>query len=217
MLSLLANLLLLPATADEGPAPDPIASEHQAPDRDRHTPRVRGENGLHLLPLRLDTRAAIREGMGTGLLVELGVQLARTRSLLLDANVAYVSPRAILVPGPARNFFAWEFGADALVPVTRWMAVGPSGGVAFRLFRQQGSAIDEAWVPFAGVRTHTTLLSARKGSLAVGLRVTVDLAVTRFVMEDSRVVGLSPVEGQLGLRMNFGHGPQPKARPAEEG
>ncbi|MEQ1508601.1 MAG: hypothetical protein ABMB14_40590, partial [Myxococcota bacterium] len=189
------------ASDDDGAATDdygdpPVRSA--APPLDRRSRRAAGERRVAVPPLRVDTGIAIREDLGAGGVFQVGVQLTRSARWTLDADAAVVSGRGIRYPGPFRSMISWELRAEALYNPGRWLAVGPTAGGSYRLYRQQFTAIDEGFVPFVGLQANTAVIRARKWSLALTSRLTADLALTRFVLETAEVVTLPVVDGQLG-------------------
>ena len=179
-------------------------------DRPRRPPV--DDRRFRMVPIRLESRVAVREEVAAAPVFELGVQVARTERSALDLNVAISGARGIRVPGPFRSYWSGDLTADWTVRVTRWMAVGPVGGISDRVFVQQGTPIGNAFVPIVGLRSETTILHARRWSLGLAAGATVDLASTRMVLETSRIEYLELVEGQVGLRWNFGHGVAPADR-----
>jgi len=206
----LAAILAAPALA----ADELLDEEEEAqaaeilvqPARERERVRFR------MVPLRMDSRVAIRDGFQPAAVFELGAQALRTRRLQLDVNAALVPVHPMLLPGPWRTFWATEVSGDGLFTASRWLAVGPTGGLSVRLYEQQGADLGAQYVPFAGMRAHTTLLRARRWSVAASTRLASDLVLTRFVIDTQQVLTMSPVEAQVGLRVLFGHGrvPEPK-------
>lgn len=161
---------------------------------------------VHAPPIRVELRTPFRVGIGPGAALGMGVQIARTRRITFDAAVAYTSGRQLLTPGPFRSMYGFEGTSHVELQVGRFLAVGPMGGVVYEWFVQQGNGIDAFWTPVLGVRVDTWLLRARKWGLGISARATSDLASTQFVLETQQVVTRSPIEGQLGLRFDFGHG-----------
>lgn len=157
-------------------------------------------------PVRVDLGVAVREGLAPAFVGRLGFQLARSERWRLDANAAFLGPRMLYVPGPQRSFFAIEGAADALYVVNRLFSAGPSAGYAYRLYRQQGRLIDDSGTPVVGVRGDVTLVNARTWALVVVARGLFDLDTTRLVLEDQSVVDVVPLEGQLTLHLDVGHG-----------
>lgn len=196
-------LLATVAGARDYPAADELDPPQTPPKQERR---------FHLIPIRLESRVAVREEVGAAAVFELGVQLARTERSALDLNLAIGGARGIRVPGPFRSYWAGDLTADYTVRLTRWMAVGPVGGISDRVFVQQGTPIGSLFVPIVGLRSETTVLRARRWSLGLAAGATVDLTSTRMVLETSRVEYLELVEGQIGLRWNFGHGTPPSER-----
>lgn len=198
-------------TADSG-ASMPLSQRDPLSDRVSHWERG-GERRTLLPPLRLDARVALRDQIAPGPLFELGSQLVRTKAMALDLNISYAIPRTILLPGPFRTFSQVSLDADLMFGGGRFLKVGPTGGVSYRVYIQQWQAIEEGFVPQVGVRASSALIQARKWSLVMTARATMDLMVTQLVMETAQVHSLSPYEGQIGLRFNFGHGRDPVVQP----
>lgn len=174
---------------------------------DEEAPRYRG--GIRLPPLRFDTRVTLRDGAIPGAMVEVGTRLGRTEHWAFEANVGHAANRAIELPGPWRSFFTWELTGEALYLVNRWVELGPLAGIGYRSFRQQGMHLEGAWVPMTGLRANLALLKARRWGIVLSTRAATELTVTRMVLETQQVSTLSPVEGQIGMRLVFGHGRRP--------
>ena len=175
-------------------------------DLEHRRTRAERRGGPLLPPLRLDLRTPFRQGLGPGAVLALGSQVSRTRSLALDLTVAYQSGRLLTTPGPQRSQLCAELGVDARLDLGRWLGVGPTAGIDYRWFRQQGMTISDAWIPVVGAKLDSTLLRTRHWSVVIGARATVDTVLTRFVLETAQVRMLQPVEGQVGLKINFGNG-----------
>jgi hypothetical protein len=175
-------------------------AQEESPERDR---KVRG------VPLRLDVGTSFRPDMRPASAFGLGAQLARTRRTALEVQVAFQPLHGFTFVGPWRSMGSWDFTADATWLASRWLALGPTGGVSYRMFNQQGSAIAQTFVPVVGLRANTPFLRARTWSFAVTTKLTADLGLTQLVLETNEVRPLPGVEGQIGLRFNLGHGKVP--------
>ncbi len=210
---------------DDAPFPDePIdltigaQASRATSSRDPLAPRTKGRRSdkgrrIWVPPLRLDSRAAFRDQMAPAAVIEVGAQLTRKRAYAVDMNLSYTTPHGVLLPGPWRSFSQVNLDGDLLFDGGRFLKFGPSAGLGYRIYQQQFQVIDEGFVPQLGLRASSGLLQARKWSLVVTARATVDLVSTNLVMETAQVHRLSPYEGQIGLRFNFGHGHMPEAKP----
>lgn len=164
------------------------------------------ERKIRVLPMRFDIGTAFRDELAPAAVMGLGVQLARSERFALEANVAFLPLHAFQYAGPWRRMAAWDFTADGTWLANRWLAIGPTVGVDYRMFNQQDSAIEQMFVPLAGVRLNTAFIKARTWSFAITTRLTSDLSQTRIVLETNEVRLLPTIEGQIGLRFNLGHG-----------
>jgi hypothetical protein len=196
-------LALLGARAQEEATVEPARRERKKHDRD---PEFWGA------PLRVDIGTAFREEMRPAAVFGLGTQLARSRKLALEAQVAFMPLHGFVYPGPFRSMGSWDATADVTWLASRWLAVGPTGGVSYRMFNQQGSAIAQAFVPVAGLRANTAFLRARHWSFAVTTKINADLGLTRLVLETNEVRPLPVLEGQIGLRFNLGRSTVPEVK-----
>lgn len=182
------------------------ASAAEGPERVRK--RIAGP------PLRLDTRISFRPDTAPAPLLEGAIQLWRREPIALEASVSITGGHSLIEAGPFRAFQSVDFGADLLFEAGDWFRVGPSAGVAYRTFRQQGVTVRTGAVPTLGARGQVALLRARTWSLVVSTKLQVDAGLTKVVLGSAEVRTLSPFEGQVGLRFNFGHGktrPEPAA------
>lgn len=168
-----------------------------------------GDKRIRMIPLRLDMGSAFRPELAPAFVMSLGAQVARTRYFAVEANIAFMPLHALQIAGPWRSMANWDFSADLTWLASKWVAVGPAVGAHYRLFNQQGSAIEQMWVPIAGLRANTAFIRARTWSFAITSRLTSDLSLTRIVIETNEVRVLPTVEGQIGLRFNLGHGKIP--------
>ena len=175
-------------------------------DLDEAVQPQKREPKVRLPPLRLESRAVFRQEANPGSLFELGVQMRRWKKGAIDANIAYAPHHGLALVGPFRTMGSLETTADALYFLGPFLATGPSAGLSFRFYRQQWSPISEGWMPIAGWRLSTSVVRARRWALLVSAKAMVDLAPTELVLETAEIRKLRPVEGQLGLRINFGHG-----------
>lgn len=170
-------------------------------------------------PLRVATRLVVRPETNPTASFEAGVQVWRSPVFKLDVNVGYLPGRALGMTGPPRSMLSADLSADLVAELGPWLETGPSAGVAYRLFRQQWTAIDELFVPIAGWRLDASVLRARRWSLQLTTKTMLDLAKTELVRETAEVRRLLPAELQVGVRFNFGHGHPPSledALPDEE-
>ena len=162
--------------------------------------------GVRMIPLRMDIGTALREDVLPAFVFGIGAQLIRSKRFALEANGVVMPMHTLQYVGPWRSMMNWDASADLTYLASRFFSVGPAAGVQYRLFNQQGSSISRMFVPVAGVRANATFLWARTWSLAITARVTSDLALTRLVFETQQTQILPPVETQIALRLNMGHG-----------
>jgi hypothetical protein len=181
----------------------------------REPDEARIERRSLLPPVRLDLGMSLREAVAPAFVARLGVQVARTERFRFDANAAYQAPRALYTPGVWRQMRAWEFSADATYAANRFFSIGPTVGLVYRLYHQQWQLIDDSATPIAGLRANLGLVTTRRWGLVLVARGTLDVDTTRFVLANAEVVTLPPLDGQLALHVDFGHGRVP-ARPGED-
>lgn len=170
-------------------------------------------NKIQIMPMRMDMGTAFRTDTLPAFVLNIGTLLARSRHFALEANVGVMPMHALQYPGPWRSMMSWDFSADVTWLASRFVAVGPTAGAHYRMFNQQGSAIEQMFVPVAGVRMNATFLRARTWSFAIATKLTSDLTLTQIVLETQQALILPPVEGQIALRFNLGHGSVNGERP----
>lgn len=172
----------------------------------RRDPQAVREPKVRLPPTRFAMGGVFREDMNPGFAMSLGTQLGRSQRWKTDGNIGFTFAHAIGVPGPWRVMSQLDAGLDFLYVPSNRLELGPTVGISHRFYNQQWQPIDNAWVPIAGARASTPLLTSRKFGWVLDLRGTVDLARTQMVLETQQIVFMSPYEVHLGMRFNFGHG-----------
>lgn len=166
--------------------------------------------------LVVESRTAFRSDLGVGGTFGLGLRARATPRWTFEAMASVVSMRTIRVNGPQRGWMSPDLSASMLYMARPWLAIGPTAGISYRLYRQQWNDIGQVVMPEVGVAGDATVLRARWFALGVAGRGTVDLGRTEYVLETSQVVVQSPWDMQLGLRTTFGW-PMPKSeRPARK-
>lgn len=165
-----------------------------------------GDGRLLLAPARVETGVAVREGAGPAFVSRVGAQLVRTERWVFEVNGAFLGPRPLYLVGPPRSWIGVEGTADTLFVMNRMVALGPTAGFVYRLWRQQGQLIDDSGTMVVGARANVAVLRTRTWGVGLAARGTVDLDATNLVLEDSRVVLLDRLEGQLVVRVDLGHG-----------
>jgi hypothetical protein len=197
---------LAPDPADRAPAPGPrdlVGGPRALIDLG---PRDRERGKVRLPPTRIEMRFPIRQDLGVFPYFGIGTQVHRRGSFTVDADLGINGGRQIQMRGPWRVQNAASGTLLAMWELGPWLAVGPTGGVDYRWFRQQWTDIASSWVPVVGVRVNSMLIGARKWGFVIGAGATADLARTRFVRETAEVVDLVPLEGFVSTRIVFGHG-----------
>jgi len=167
---------------------------------------VQSSGGFRLPPTRLEIRSAFRNGTVPGPVFEFGVQALRYGRFTLDGALSYSGQRSLGLQGPWRTVGAVDSNIDLMVELSNWLGIGPAVGVSTRIFRQQWTDMGAVVTPTVGVRTHMGLLRARRWSLGVSGRFSADLVQTRVAIENAEILTISPLEVQIGMRLQFGHG-----------
>ena len=132
----------------------------------------------------------------------------------MTGTVTFVMPRALGLTGPLRRMTTVDLGVELLGEIGPWLDTGPWAALSLRAFSQDVH-IDLRPVPVAGWRLNATLLRTRTWSTQLTTKVGLDLSPIDLARESAEVRRLIPVEGQVGLRFNLGHGRLPP--PAAEG
>lgn len=159
---------------------------------------------LEAPPLRLETRLVLRQDMNPGTGFQIATQIVRTERVTSDLGLTWTLPHNLALIGPQRGSTDIEGSVDAVVALSKWVAVGPVAGVSYRIYRQQWTPVDEVWVPTLGAVSRATLLAARTWRFTLTLTGTADLAQTQLVLDTQEVRTLHPFALHIGLRFHLG-------------
>lgn len=187
-------------------APDPGTP---LPVRRPEAPRVR----LNGPPTRLTLGSRFREGTVPAFHLEGAVQPVRSRWLAVEVTIGGTPNHALDLPGPWRTLASVDGGVDLSLEPSPWLGFGPSAGVSYRMYGQQGASIQDGWTPVAGAHVDVQVLRTRTWGLALAARGLADLTRTELVLETAAVERLSPLEVSLGLETRFGHGKHGEGTP----
>lgn len=160
-------------------------------------------------PMRVESRVVVRELTVPGLLLEVSFQTWRSRWFTLEAGVSGTAGHGLGLTGPWRTMGNVDGILDFDTEIGPFLSTGPSGGVSVRIFRQQRSDVGTAVVPVAGWRVNATFLRSKRIGLAFTAKAMGDLRPVDLVNDQAEVVRLPRIEGQVGLRVAFGHGRLP--------
>lgn len=166
--------------------------------------------------LVVESRTAFRSDLNVGATFGLGLRAQASPRWAFESVATMVSLRGIRVNGPQRGWFAADLSASMLYLPRPWLAVGPTAGISYRVYRQQWNNIGQTVMPAIGLAGDATVLRARWFALGVAGRVTGDLGITEYVLETSQVLVQSPWDVQLGIRTTFGWPMAKSERPARK-
>lgn len=197
-------------TADEAVVAAPfvapaVEEAAPAPLEDLDPPAL-ARRGFHLPATRFEMRIVVRERSVPGFLAEIGVQAWRSRYLALDVVLSGTVPHALGFVGPWRTMGSVDGLVDLGVEAGPFFTFGPSAGVAWRHFSQQGSHIAQYVVPVVGGRVSARVLRSRRFGLVLTAKVMGDLRPVDLILDQAAIERLRPIEAQFGLRFEFGHG-----------
>lgn len=162
-------------------------------------------------PTRLAMGTRLREGTDPGFHVEGSVQVLRSRWVTVEAVLAGAPNHALDLPGPWRTLASVDGAVDLALEPSPWLAIGPSVGVAYRMFGQQGILVQDAWTPTVGGAIGVQFVRGRTWGFALAGRALADVGSTQLVLQTAAVEALSPVEVSVALEARFGHGREPTA------
>ena len=173
---------------------------HEDLDAKKKEPKIK------VLPFRLETRASLRDRTTPGFVQAFAIQPWHNERFMLETAAAIQVGSSLGFVGPWRMMGSADFTVEPAIKLSPMLNTGPVAGVAYRFYRQQFTGIHEHWTGLVGWRANAALLRARTWSVEFTGRVTYDSVKTELVLATSNVHDLSPVEGQLGIRIVFGHG-----------
>ncbi len=206
--AILASLAQAAPSSEEAPAPERDLDFEAPPERPElavATVRPRRRRSV-LPPTRIGMRAGLRPEMNTAFITDFGIQVRRWSKVKLDVAAGVTIPHGLTVPGPLRQLIRADYTAELLYLVGPGLEVGPLLGVSLRTFLQQGTWVGRAVVPIVGARWTMPLVKSRRFAWSLDARGIVDLARVDMVIETREIRALSPLELQMGIRFDFGHG-----------
>lgn len=165
--------------------------------------------GFRFPPLRFGLGVGMRPGMQSSFVFSMGAQLKRWKRAKLDGFLGLSAGANLWIPGPFRSLIQTDNLYDLLLPVGHRLEVGPTAGVSFRRYRQQWNDVGVAVTPVLGVRANAPLVLSRRFSWALDARCLFDLLPTQLAVEGREIRPVSPLQIQVAMRFNFGHGRPP--------
>lgn len=183
----------------------PAHARKAKPDPDDLDAQPR-EPKVRVLPFRLETRTSLRDRTTPGFVQALALQPWQNERFTVETAAAIRVGSGLGFNGPWRTMGSVDLTLEPAIKLSPMVSTGPVAGASYRFYRQQFTGIHEHWTGIYGWRGNAALLRARTWAVELVGRVTVDTVKTELVLATSNVHVLSPIEGQLGLRVVFGHG-----------
>lgn len=156
--------------------------------------------------LRLVSGFTFRQHVSTGAWFETGVRVVGKRGLHVELGAAFVPLHLFTLAGPRRSMMTIDALVDVDVDLGPYLTTGPTVGLAFRLFDQQGLLIDDSQTGLVGWTVRMTMLRTRAFELTLNGRALTDLRPTDLVLATSQVQRLPRTEARFGIGVAFGHG-----------
>lgn len=162
------------------------------------------ERAARLLRTRILSGPVFREDTTTGAFFEIGVEAVGRGAVHLDVGVSATTPHMFTLPGPRRTYGSVDGLLDLGFDVGRYATTGPTVGLAYRFFNQQGQAIDNVTMGLVGWMGRVALLQSRSFGIVLGARGLVDTRAVDLVLATSQVQRMPRVEARVGLGIFFG-------------
>lgn len=173
------------------------------PDRSTELRRQRRGPGVVTPPLTASTTLSFRIGTNPAVTQSLGWEPAKLGDRAsLGIALSYTAPHQLQL-GLQRTLFAYGALGSVDYALGRFTRCAAFGGASWRMFRQQRTPIREGLTPVVGASAAIRALGAGRWTWWAVAGATLDLGVTRFVLEDGTQQDLVPVDLSVAMKVRF--------------